>query len=107
MKKQLITLMMIAMAAVPAFGITAFASEPVVNVVTETDPDPFIGEMTVIWYDENGNEYRQTLRPKKEEDTVIQAEVSWSDEAGNRYVNNGTTVTIYDADGNVIGTRQA
>ena len=102
MKKRVLVLMMAAMAALPAFGVTAMAEEkaPVVDNVTETDPAPFIDEMSVIWYDEDGNELRQTIRPRKEEaeqDPIAGSRVIWHDDAGNTYIYDGKTVIVIPA----------
>ena len=98
-------------------GIAAMAAEqdtvsqPVVDIEETVAPDPFIDEMTIIWYDEAGNEYRRTIRPEKKEEEQapeIHSTVTWEDGAGNKYVLDGDTniVTVYDSDGNKIAEYQ-
>ena len=67
--------------------------------------------MVIEWIDGNTT-FRRIIKPapKKQEPVqpeVISASVTWYDEAGNKYVLDGAscTVTIYDADGNVIDVR--
>ena len=115
--KKIIALALTAAITVSAFTVTAFAEEqPSADVrekVVYTDPDPFIVQMSGIWYDEAGNEYRSTIIPKKEEPAAqelpeIRSRVSWSD-GTNTYVSDSSThtVTIFDADGNVIVVKPA
>ena len=97
MKKRFVALMIAAMAAVQLLAVTAFAG------VTVTDPDPYIEEMSVIWYDEAGNEHRETIRPRKDEpaqpeqDPIAGSTVTWQDAAGNTYISDGTTVIVIPA----------
>ena len=110
----MIALMITAAITVSAFSVTAFAEEQAPAASRQetvyTDPDPGIIEMTGTWYDAAGNEYKTTIIPKKEtpERTDPGAKVSWSDGA-NTFVRDDSahTVTVYDANGNVISVMPA
>ena len=114
--KKIIALALTAAITVSAFTVTAFAEEQTPTDVREkvvyTDPDPFIIQMSGIWYDEAGNEYRSTIIPKKEapaqELPEITSKVSWSDGTNTYVLDSSThTVTIFDADGHVIAVKPA
>lgn len=54
--------------------------------------------------DNQGNQFSNKLTTEAEaSDFIISTVVTWQDAAGNTYVNNGTTVTVYDTEGNVLG----
>ncbi|MBQ9643178.1 MAG: hypothetical protein IJV26_03985 [Lachnospiraceae bacterium] len=116
MKKKLVAAMIAVFAMTSVLGMTAFASEvpeetKVVEMVEyDENMDEFAAEVVIEWTDGN-TVYRRIIKPapKKQEpaEEIIHTTVNWSDDAGNRYVLDNTThtVTIYDADGNIIGVR--
>jgi len=82
----------------------------VVYITTYVDADEFIGEQTTTWYDANGTKYVNTIKQRPAQTTPeIASKVTWSDANGNTFVldNTTNTVTVYDADGNVIAVRPA
>ena len=112
----------IAAALIGAFAISLFAcptfaganseqyvteedGQTVVYITTYVDPDPSFEEMKVVWHDENGTKYVNTYKQRPQEsDPIINSTVTWYDDAGNKYVrdDNSNTVTVYDAEGNVL-----
>ena len=82
----------------------------VVYITTYVDPEEYIGEQTVTWYDANGTKFVNTIKLRPVQPTPdISSKVTWSDASGNTYVLDSTTntVTVYDANGNVIAAKPA
>ncbi len=82
----------------------------VVYITTYVDPDEFISEQVVTWYDANGTKFVNTVKPRKEQSLPdISSKVTWTDGSGNTYVLDqaANTVTVYDSTGNVIAVRPA
>ena len=82
----------------------------VVYITTYVDPDEFISEQVVTWYDANGTKFVNTVKPRKEQSLPdISSKVTWTDGSGNTYVLDqaSNTVTIYDSTGNVIAVKPA
>lgn len=109
--KKLVAMILTAAVVVSTCGVAVFANEmnpAVVQETTFTAPDPFVGEMSVTWYDAQGNEYTRTIRPLEETQPEISASATWSD-GTNTYVMDSAshTVTVYDAAGNVCGVMPA
>ncbi|MBQ6362546.1 MAG: hypothetical protein IKF45_06675 [Lachnospiraceae bacterium] len=117
MKKKLVAAMIAVFAMTSVLGMTVCASEVpeeqnVVEMVEyDENMDEFASEMVIEWSD-GTTTFRRIIKPapKKQEPAqqeVITASATWYDAAGNKYVLDGAshTVTIYDADGNVIDVR--
>ena len=80
----------------------------VVYITTYTD-DPNAPEQTVTWYDAGGTKYVNTIKPRRQAEPEISMKVTWTDASGNTYVRDdaANTVTVYDANGNVIAVMPA
>jgi len=103
-------------AAVPALAntteryVTVEDGVTVVYITTYVDEDPFVAEQVVTWYDANGTKYVNTIKPRRQEELPdIYSTVTWTDGSGNTYVRDERTqtVTVYDAQGNVIAVMPA
>ena len=100
----------ISMASAPAMAapteqyVTVEDGVTVVYITTYTEADPAIGEQVVTWYDANGTKFVNTIKPRKQAEPEISMKVTWTDGSGNTYVRDDAakTVTVYDADGNVL-----
>ena len=83
--------------------------QTVVYITTYVDPDDVIAGQTVTWYDGNGTRFVHTYQARPQQDPGFSCYVTWYDGAGNKYVRDdrAQTVTVYDADGNVIAVMPA
>ena len=84
--------------------------QTVVYIVTYVDPSEGIAGQTVTWYDGSGTKYVRTYKERPQQDPFdFSSYVTWYDEAGNKYVldQKAQTVTIYDANGNMIAVKPA
>ena len=91
--------------------------QTVVYFITYTEPDDVMLQQKVTWYDANGTKYVHIYKVRPEEDGKksqsdpfdFSSKVTWHDAAGNTYVldSKTQTVTVYDADGNVIAVTAA
>ena len=86
--------------------------QTVVYFITYTEPDDVSAGQKVTWCDANGTKYVHinTVRPESQsEPFAFSSKVTWHDAAGNTYVldDKTQTVTVSDADGNIIAVKPA
>ena len=88
--------------------VTVDDGQTVVYIITYVEPDDIFVQQTVSWYDAGGTKYVHTYKARPQQDG-FSSYVTWYDASGNKYVldQNAQTVTIYDADGNLIAVRPA
>ena len=98
--------------AAPVFAAPVVTEENGATVVYNTiyvAPDDAVCGQKITYTDGNGTTFVTVYKPQEtaKQPEVIAQNVSWTDASGNKYVQDGATVTIYDAAGNVIAVRQA
>ena len=84
--------------------------QTVVYFITYADPDEVISKQTITWEDANGTKYVHIYKVKPAQDPFdFSSKVTWQDAAGNTYVRDSKTqtVTVYDANGNVLAVMPA
>ena len=110
--------MMISFSAVPASAssnqideqyVTEENGQTVVYLTTYVEPNGFSNEQTVSWSDANGTKYVHVYKVRQQEPALISSSATWYDGAGNKYVLDDTTqtVTVFDAEGNVLAVKPA
>ena len=109
--------LMLSVACVPASAeqideqyVVEEDGKTVVYIVTYVEPDDAIIQQKVTWYDANGTKYVHTYKARPQQELPdFTSYVTWYDGAGNKYVldQGAQTVTVYDAEGNVIAVMPA
>ena len=98
--------------AAPAFAAPVVTEENGKTVVYNTvyvAPDDIVCGQKITYTDGNGTTFVTIYKPQEiaKQPEIISQNVTWTDAGGNTYVQDGATVTIYDAAGNVTAVRPA